>query len=191
MTSSSSSSAGEREVEGYALGIDLGTTFTSAAVRRGGRSTIVELGTRSAAAPSVVLLRSDETVLAGEAADRRATTEPNRVAREFKRRLGDPTPLLLGGTPYSADALTGRMLRWVALGGGVAVTMHHLGRRTLDGLDGENNTVCRLPRGIHHHGDLVLLANLQHFFSRDNTLLIVRGLNCQRRQSGWPLSSRR
>ncbi len=113
MTSSSSSSAGEREVEGYALGIDLGTTFTSAAVRRGGRSTIVELGTRSAAAPSVVLLRSDETVLAGEAADRRATTEPNRVAREFKRRLGDPTPLLLGGTPYSADALTGRMLRWV------------------------------------------------------------------------------
>lgn len=100
-------------VDSYALGVDLGTTFTSAAVHRDGRSTIVELGSRSAATPTVVLLRSDETVLAGEAADRRATTEPQRVAREFKRRLGDPTPLLLGGIPCSADALTARMLRWV------------------------------------------------------------------------------
>lgn len=100
-------------MDGYSIGIDLGTTFTSAAVHREGRSTIVELGTRSAAVPSVVLLRTDETVVAGEAAERRATAEPHRVAREFKRRLGDPTPLLLGGVPYAAEALTARMLRWV------------------------------------------------------------------------------
>ena len=34
--------------------------------------------------------------------------EPQLVAREFKRRLGDPTPILLGGAPYSAEALMGK-----------------------------------------------------------------------------------
>lgn len=100
-------------VDTYTIGIDLGTTFTSAAVHRDGHSVIVELGTRSAAVPSVVLLREDESVVAGETAERRATTEPHRVAREFKRRLGDPTPLLLGGVPYAAEALIAQLLRWV------------------------------------------------------------------------------
>ncbi len=35
------------------------------------------------------------------------------MAREFKRRLGDTTPLLLGGAPYSAEQLMSRLLRWV------------------------------------------------------------------------------
>jgi actin-like ATPase involved in cell morphogenesis len=61
----------------------------------------------------VVLLRQDETFLTGETANRRALTEPDRVAREFKRRLGDTTPILLGGVPYSAEALMARLLRSV------------------------------------------------------------------------------
>jgi actin-like ATPase involved in cell morphogenesis len=97
----------------YALGIDLGTTFTAAATWRDGRAQIVSLGGRGAAIPSVVLLRSDETFLTGEAANRRGLTEPGRVAREFKRRLGDTTPILLGGTPQSAEALTAQLLRAV------------------------------------------------------------------------------
>src|SRR5262245_26658296 len=97
----------------YALGIDLGTTFTAAAVWRDGRAEIASLGTRGAAIPSVVLLRQDETFLTGETANRRALTEPGRVAREFKRRLGDPTPILLAGVPYSAEALMARLLRFV------------------------------------------------------------------------------
>jgi molecular chaperone DnaK len=97
----------------YALGIDLGTTYTAAAVWRDGRAEIASLGTRGAAIPSVVLLRQDETFLTGESANRRALTEPGRVAREFKRRLGDTTPILLAGVPYSAEALTARMLRFV------------------------------------------------------------------------------
>jgi molecular chaperone DnaK len=95
----------------YALGVDLGTTFTAAAVWRDGRAEVASLGSRSAAVPSVVLLRDDETVLTGEAASRRGVTEPQRVAREFKRRLGDTTPILLGGTPYSAEQLMARLLR--------------------------------------------------------------------------------
>lgn len=97
----------------YALGIDLGTTYTAAATWRDGRVEIASLGSRGAVIPSVVLLRDDETFLTGETASRRALTEPDRVAREFKRRLGDPTPLLLGGVPYSAEGLMARLLRWV------------------------------------------------------------------------------
>jgi molecular chaperone DnaK len=98
----------------YALGIDLGTTYTAAATWRDGHAEIVPLGSRAAAIPSVVLLREDETFLTGEAASRRGLTEPHRVAREFKRRMGDTTPILLGGVPQSAEALAARLLRAVA-----------------------------------------------------------------------------
>jgi molecular chaperone DnaK len=74
---------------------------------------VCELGNRASVIPSVILVREDEEVLIGEAAERRAVTEPERVAREFKRRLGDPTPLLLGGRPYSAEQLQSRVLRSV------------------------------------------------------------------------------
>ena len=96
----------------YVLGIDLGTTYTAGATWRDGRVEIASLGSRGTAIPSVVLLRQDETFLTGESANRRALTEPERVAREFKRRLGDTTPILLGGVPYSAEALMARLLRW-------------------------------------------------------------------------------
>ncbi len=95
----------------YVLGIDLGTTFSAAAIGEGGRVEVFTLGTVAPAVPSVVLLREDGEVLIGEAAERRSITEPTRTGREFKRRLGDPAPLLLGGTPYGAEALMARLLR--------------------------------------------------------------------------------
>ena len=96
---------------GYTLGVDLGTTFSAAAGCRAGRAEVISLGSHGAAVPSVVLLRADGTLLSGEAAERRAVLEPHRVAREFKRRLGDSTPILLGGSPYSAEALMATLLR--------------------------------------------------------------------------------
>ena len=97
----------------YVMGVDLGTTFTAAATWRERHAEIASLGSRAAAIPSVVFLREDETFTTGEAASRRGVTEPHRVAREFKRRLGDTTPILLGGVPCSAEALTARLLRSV------------------------------------------------------------------------------
>ena len=95
----------------YVLGVDLGTTFSAAAVDVDGRSEIFQLGSRSAVIPSVVLLRADGETLTGEAAERRALTEPARTAREFKRRLGDPTPMILGGTPYGAESVLSVLLK--------------------------------------------------------------------------------
>ena len=95
----------------YCLAVDLGTTYSAAAIYRNGQVELCMLGVSSPTLPSVVLLRADGAVLVGEAAERRGVAEPGRVAREFKRRLGDPAPLILGGTPYGADALTGHLLR--------------------------------------------------------------------------------
>lgn len=95
----------------YSLGIDLGTTYSAAAIARGDRLEIFQLGERAATIPSIVLLRADGEVLTGEAAERRALAEPTRTGREFKRRLGDPTPIILGGTPYGAEALLAHLLR--------------------------------------------------------------------------------
>ncbi|GAB1691434.1 Hsp70 family protein [Krasilnikovia sp. M28-CT-15] len=95
---------------GYGLGVDLGTTYTAAAVRRSDGCDVLRLGARRPEVPSVVYLPVDGPVLVGEPATRRGETAPGRIAREFKRRLGDPVPLLVGGAPYSAHALMARQL---------------------------------------------------------------------------------
>lgn len=98
---------------GYALGIDLGTTFTGAAIVRDGRAEIVPLGNHAATIPTMVFLRDDDNVLIGDAAERRGLAEPARLAREFKRRLGDTAPIMLDRTPFSADRLLALMLRQI------------------------------------------------------------------------------
>ncbi len=95
---------------GYTLGVDLGTTYSAAAIMRGSAVEACVLGTIAAQIPSVVVHREDGEILTGEAAERRAGSEPTRAAREFKRRLGDPVPIIVGGTPYGAEALMAEML---------------------------------------------------------------------------------
>ena len=97
----------------YRLGVDLGTTFTAAAVANGAAPAMVGLGNRALQVPSVLFLQPDGGFLVGEPAERRGLTEPDRVVREFKRRMGDPVPILIAGSPYSPQALAATMLRWV------------------------------------------------------------------------------
>jgi molecular chaperone DnaK len=102
----------------YWLGIDLGTTFTAAAICREeavrcALPEVIPLGTRSTAVSSVVYLAPDGQVVVGEAAERRALTHPERVVREFKRRIGDEVPMVIGGLPHSAPEIATMVLRWV------------------------------------------------------------------------------
>ena len=97
----------------YRLGVDLGTTFTAAAVGDGGVPWVLGLGNRALQVPSVVFLGADGGFLVGEAAERRGTAEPDRLVREFKRRLGDNVPLMVGGVSVTAEELMGHLLRWV------------------------------------------------------------------------------
>ncbi|MFP5072099.1 Hsp70 family protein [Pseudonocardia nantongensis] len=96
------------ETMGYLLGIDVGTTRTAAAVSRTGshgHPEMVTLSDRSVDIPSVVYVAADGSLLFGDAAERRALTEPDRVAREFKRRIGDPTPISMGEHSFTPEEL--------------------------------------------------------------------------------------
>lgn len=97
----------------YRLGIDLGTTYTAAAVARGATAKMAALGDHTPEIPSVLAYLPDGEILVGDPAVRRVFTDPTRIAREFKRRLGDPVPIIVGGSPRSAEALTGALLRHI------------------------------------------------------------------------------
>ena len=102
----------------YQLGIDLGTTFTCAAVcrssgNRWGEPEVITLGSRGATVPSVVFVGQDGSIVVGEAAERRALTDPDRVVREFKRRIGDPTPVVVANRPWAPQDLSAWLVRWV------------------------------------------------------------------------------
>ncbi|MGI5126462.1 Hsp70 family protein [Pseudonocardia sp. CA-107938] len=102
----------------YRLGIDVGTTYTAAAVSRSAgqgwsEPESVTLGTRGATVPSVLYIADDGTVVVGEAAERRAVTDPDRVVRQFKRRIGDRTPIVAGGRAWAPEDLSARLVRWV------------------------------------------------------------------------------
>ncbi|MGH9247062.1 MAG: Hsp70 family protein [Acidimicrobiales bacterium] len=98
---------------GYVLGVDVGTTYTAAAVARGGHVDMLGLSDRAPVIPTAVFLREDGGLLVGEPAEHRGRADPTRLAREFKRRVGDPTPIVLGGASLPAHLLVGHVLRWV------------------------------------------------------------------------------
>jgi actin-like ATPase involved in cell morphogenesis len=94
---------------GYGLGVDLGTSFTGAAVSQGGQSRMVPLSEHSVLMPTIVQVSADGTLSAGGTGEDDVT----RVGRDFKRRLGDPTPLVIGGQPHSAVSLLAATLKSV------------------------------------------------------------------------------
>jgi molecular chaperone DnaK len=100
---------------GYRVGIDFGTTFTAAAVHRDGEQAVelVPLGDNRAAVASVVYVAPDGGLVMGDAAVRRAVTDPDRVVREVKRRIGDETPVLVAGQSIEAHTIGACFVRWV------------------------------------------------------------------------------
>jgi molecular chaperone DnaK (HSP70) len=104
----------------YALGIDLGTARTTAAVSRNHRDSWSEpaavpldAGTDLPGVATVLYLTSDEAVEVGEAAARNGAANPDRVARDFLDRIGDEVPLALGDQYYPAETLAAALVAWV------------------------------------------------------------------------------
>ncbi len=98
---------------GYRLGVDLGTTYTAAALNIDGHAEMLSLGNRATQIASVLYIKPDGQVLVGEPAELRGAAEPTRLVREFKRRIGDSVPLIVGGAPHSPQSLLARVLSWV------------------------------------------------------------------------------
>lgn len=103
----------------YVLAIDVGTSFTAAAVARFDHGTssspeCLPLGIRGTSVPSVLFYPEEGPVLVGEAAERRGLDSPGRVVREFKRRMGDAVPISVGTLSLPAEDVFATMARWVA-----------------------------------------------------------------------------
>jgi actin-like ATPase involved in cell morphogenesis len=105
------------KVTPYWLGIDLGTTYTAAAICwpavDGLEVQVVPLSNHSHAIPSVLYLPGDGSVVMGEGAQRRSLTDPDRVVREFKSRIGDEIPMLVGGSSFFAHDLAAEFASWL------------------------------------------------------------------------------
>ncbi len=96
----------------YRLGVDLGTTFTSAAISQGAGFEPLSLSHRSHSIPSVVAVDGD-AVIVGEAAEAKIASDPTVGVREPKRRFGDATPIVIGGAAYEAHLLMAALLAHV------------------------------------------------------------------------------
>jgi molecular chaperone DnaK len=103
----------------YVLAVDVGTSFTAAAIAKTGQNAqpvpeSLPLGLRGTAVPSVVYYPDEGPILVGEAAERRGLDDPARVVREFKRRIGDSVPIAVGTLALPAEDVFATMARWVA-----------------------------------------------------------------------------
>lgn len=93
----------------YSLGLDLGTTSSAVAINTDGNVRMFSRSHQDLVVPSVIHLDNDGNFTVGDAAERRALEDPAGVAREFKRRFGDPQPLILNGSPVAANDLMARL----------------------------------------------------------------------------------
>src|SRR3954465_12818830 len=101
----------------YVLGVDIGTSYTAAAVLRldsgaPGAPQPLRLGSRGDGVPSVAFLPQDGPLLVGEAAERRGLAQPDRMVRDFKRRVGDDVPIVVGEGSVRPEDLLAAMARW-------------------------------------------------------------------------------
>ena len=98
---------------GVFLGIDLGTTFSAVAVlRHSGQPETIPNADGELMTPSAILFETDGQVIIGRAARRAAAIEPENVAVDVKRYLGDPHyPLLVRGRQFSPVELSALILK--------------------------------------------------------------------------------
>ena len=96
---------------GTIIGIDLGTTNSLAAVFLDGEARLIANAHGSYLTPSVVSLAENGDVLVGEAARHRMITAADQSAAFFKRYMGTPNDLRLGGRVFRPEELSSLVLR--------------------------------------------------------------------------------
>ncbi|WP_173162212.1 Hsp70 family protein [Phytohabitans suffuscus] len=102
------------------LAVDFGTTTTSAVLRLGDRTLMIrEPGSGAASWPSAVYdpgvagaagSGPAGSLMVGTAAEHQKLAEPQAYRAEFKRELGQPQPVVLGGHRYALEDLVAAML---------------------------------------------------------------------------------
>jgi hypothetical protein len=102
----------------YVLGIDIGASQTSAAIRTRANETwsepvAVPLGTRSPATPSVLYLDEDGYLLTGDRAWEAGLHLSERLITGFHERIGDDVPVVVGGEPFTPESLSAVVVGWI------------------------------------------------------------------------------
>ncbi len=101
-------------MQGLYVGIDLGTTFSLAAIIQDGRPLIIENAIGETLTPSVVSEDEDGSILIGAAALARTTTHPQTTAATFKREMGTSASFQVGGRRLRPEELSALVLRKLA-----------------------------------------------------------------------------
>jgi actin-like ATPase involved in cell morphogenesis len=101
----------------YALGIDLGSGHTTAALCRNDHERWSEPEVLAldglATTESVLHLTDEGTVEVGLRALQHVVSRPDRVTRGFVDRVGDEIPIVLGGRPYPPEVLIAALVGWI------------------------------------------------------------------------------
>ena len=96
-----------------AVGIDLGTTYTVAAVIEEGRPKIIPNAERQRLTPSVVAFTSGGRPVVGQLAKRQAAANPERTVFSIKRRMGSDYRVGIDGKQYTPQEISALILRKV------------------------------------------------------------------------------
>lgn len=96
-----------------ALGIDFGTSFTTAACVIGETVAPVTVGYHSTGLMSAAFLPDSGVLLYGQDASRLARTDPGRYVSEIKRDLGEAAPYRLGDLTITPEQVLTGILRLV------------------------------------------------------------------------------
>ena len=93
------------------IGIDLGTTFSLAAVWQGGKSVLIPNSLGKYHTPSVVSIDEKGNVMVGEIAKQRLVSHPAYTASLFKQFMGTIKEFKLGSKVFTAIDLSALILR--------------------------------------------------------------------------------
>ena len=107
-----------------ALGIDLGTTYTVAAVVQDGRPRVVPNAEGQSLTPSVVAFTKAGGPLVGQTARQQATANPRATVFSIKRHMGSDYKMMVGERAYTPQEVSSFILSKVK-----ADVQAHLGSR--------------------------------------------------------------
>ena len=98
---------------GYAVGVDFGSVLSTAGIVKWDNQspTSPESMRVSAPVPSVAYVNSADQLQLGSLAHRLGEADPQRVIRDFKGRVGDPVPIMIGAWSDQAENIVAAVIR--------------------------------------------------------------------------------